>query len=165
MVSANAHVIAPYHPTIDKVTERFLGKNKIGTTGRGIGPTYADKVNRLGSAWPTCSTRRSCAEKVEASLEVKNQLLAKVYNRRAIEIDAVVEELLEYVDRLRPLVADTSLLLNRALDRGRDRAVRGRPGDDARRRPRHVSVRHLLQRRSRAASAPAPASGRPGSTG
>ena len=118
VVSANAHVIAPYHSTVDKVTERFLGKNKIGTTGRGIGPAYADKVNRLGIRIADLFDESILRQKVEGSLDLKNHVLAKVYNRRAIEVDAVVEELLSYVDRLRPMVADTSLLLNQALDAG-----------------------------------------------
>jgi adenylosuccinate synthase len=119
VVSANAHVIASYHSTIDKVTERFLGANKIGTTGRGIGPAYADKVNRLGIRIADLFDEGILRQKVEGSLEAKNHLLAKVYNRRAIDAEAVVEELLGYVDRLRPLVADTGLLLNQALDQGK----------------------------------------------
>jgi len=118
VVSANAHVIASYHSVIDKVTERFLGKNQIGTTGRGIGPAYADKINRVGVRVADLFDEGILRQKVEAALDVRNQLLAKVYNRRAVSVDAVVEELLSYVDRLRPLVADTSLLLNRALDGG-----------------------------------------------
>jgi adenylosuccinate synthase len=119
LVSANAHVIASYHSTIDKVTERFLGKNRIGTTGRGIGPAYADKINRIGIRVADLFDESILRQKVEGSLEVKNQLLAKAYNRRAVAVDAVVEELLSYADRLRPMVADTALLLNRALDEGR----------------------------------------------
>ena len=164
-MSANAHVIASYHATIDKVTERFLGNNKIGTTGRGIGPAYADKINRIGIRIADLFDEEILRQKVEASLELKNQLLAKVYNRRAIEVDAVVEELLSYVDRLRPMVADTSLLLNTRARRGQDGALRGRPGDHARRRPRHLPVRDVHATRSPAACAPAPASARPGSTG
>ncbi|MGN6781122.1 MAG: adenylosuccinate synthase [Marmoricola sp.] len=119
VVSANAHVIASYHSTMDKVTERFLGKNRIGTTGRGIGPAYADKINRLGIRVADLFDEGILREKVEAALEVRNQLLTKVYNRRAVQVEAVVEELLSYAARLRPMVADTSLLLNRALDEGR----------------------------------------------
>ncbi|MGN6253199.1 MAG: adenylosuccinate synthase [Marmoricola sp.] len=119
VVSANAHVIASYHSTMDKVAERFLGKNRIGTTGRGIGPAYVDKINRLGIRVADLFDEGILREKVEAALEVRNQLLTKVYNRRAVAVDAVVEELLAYTDRLRPMVADTSLLLNRALDEGR----------------------------------------------
>ena len=119
VVSANAHVIASYHSTIDKVTERFLGKNQIGTTGRGIGPAYADKINRVGVRVADLFDEKILLQKVEAALDLRNHLLAKVYNRRAIAVDLVVEELLSYADRLRPMVADTSLLLNNALDEGR----------------------------------------------
>ncbi|QCX26372.1 adenylosuccinate synthase [Nocardioides jishulii] len=119
VVSANAHVIASYHSTIDKVTERFLGKNQIGTTGRGIGPAYADKINRVGIRVADLFDEGILREKVEAALDTRNHLLTKVFNRRAIEVDAVVEELLSYTERLRPMVADTSLLLNRALDEGK----------------------------------------------
>jgi adenylosuccinate synthase len=119
VVSANAHVIASYHVAVDKVSERFLGKNQIGTTGRGIGPAYGDKVNRVGVRIADLFDEGILRQKVEAALDVRNQVLAKVYNRRAIAADAVVEELLSYADRLRPMVADTSLLLNQALDAGR----------------------------------------------
>ena len=119
IVSANAHVITSYHTALDKVTERFLGKNKIGTTGRGIGPSYADKINRTGIRIADLFDEGILTKKVEAALDLKNQVLAKVYNRRAIEAEAVVEELLSYVERLRPMVRDTSLLLNRALDEGK----------------------------------------------
>src|SRR6476659_2880106 len=119
VVSANAHLITSYHTTMDKVTERFLGKNQIGTTGRGIGPTYADKINRTGIRVADLLDEKILTDKVEAALDLKNQILAKVYNRRAIDPAQVVEELLSYVERLRPMVADTSLLLNRALDEGK----------------------------------------------
>jgi adenylosuccinate synthase len=119
VVSANAHVIASYHSTIDKVAERFLGASKLGTTGRGIGPAYADKINRIGIRVADLFDEGILRQKVEASLDIKNHLLAKVYNRRAIEADTVVEELLSYVERLRPMVVDTSLLLNTALDEGK----------------------------------------------
>jgi len=119
VVSANAHVIASYHSTIDKVAERFLGKNKIGTTGRGIGPAYADKINRIGIRVADLFDEGILRQKVEGALDIRNQLLTKVYNRRAVGVDEVVEELLSYVDRLRPMVVDTSLLLNTALDEGK----------------------------------------------
>jgi len=119
VVSANAHVIASYHSTIDKVAERFLGKNKIGTTGRGIGPAYADKINRIGIRVADLFDEGILRQKVEGALDIRNHLLTKVYNRRAVGIDEAVVELLSYVDRLRPMVADTSLLLNTALDEGK----------------------------------------------
>ncbi|RKT76667.1 adenylosuccinate synthetase [Terracoccus luteus] len=118
LVSSNAHVIAPYNRTIDKVTERFLGSRRIGTTGRGIGPTYADKMNRIGIRVQDLYDEGILRQKVEAALDFKNQVLAKIYNRRAVEVDEVVTELLSYAERLRPMVVDTSLELGRALDRG-----------------------------------------------
>ena len=116
VVSANAHVIAPYHRTMDKVTERFLGKARIGTTGRGIGPTYADKMSRVGVRVQDLFDEKILLQKVEGALEQKNHLLVKVYNRRAMSVEEVVEEFGQYAERLRPFVADTSLLLTRALD-------------------------------------------------
>jgi adenylosuccinate synthase len=118
-ISANAHVITHYHRTLDKVTERFLGKRQIGTTGRGIGPTYADKINRVGVRIQDLFDEGILRQKVEAALEAKNHMLVKIYNRRAIEAEEVVQNLLAYVDRLRPMVVDTSLELNTALDDGK----------------------------------------------
>jgi adenylosuccinate synthase len=117
-VSANAHVIADYNRTLDKVAERFLGSRRIGTTGRGIGPTYADKMNRIGIRIQDIFDEKILIQKVEGVLELKGQVLTKIYNRRAATIEATVEELLAFADRLRPLVCDTGLLLNQALDRG-----------------------------------------------
>jgi len=119
LVSANAHVITNYHRTLDKVTERFLGKRQIGTTGRGIGPAYADKINRVGIRIQDLFDENILRQKVEGALDQKNHLLVKVYNRRAIGVDEIVDELLSYTDRLRPMVADTSLVLSQALDAGK----------------------------------------------
>jgi adenylosuccinate synthase len=118
VISAGAHLITPYHVTLDKVTERFLGKAKIGTTGRGIGPTYSDKIARLGIRVQDLFDPSILRQKVEGALAHKNQVLVKVYNRRGIDVDATVEQLLEFADVLRPYVADTALLLNDALDAG-----------------------------------------------
>ena len=118
VVSANAHVITPYNRVLDKINERFLGSRRIGTTGRGIGPTYADKMSRTGIRVQDLFDENILRQKVEAALSFKNQVLAKIYNRRAVEVDEVVGELLSYVDRLRPMVCDTSLLLKEGLDRG-----------------------------------------------
>jgi len=118
LISANAHVITSYHRTLDKVTERFLGKRQIGTTGRGIGPAYADKINRVGIRVQDLFDENILRQKVEGALNVKNHLLVKIYNRRAILVDEVVDELLSYADRLRSMVADTALMLHQALERG-----------------------------------------------
>ena len=118
IVSGSAHIIAPYNRTLDKVTERFLGKRKIGTTGRGIGPTYADKMNRIGIRVQDLFDEGILRQKVEAALAVKNQVLVKIYNTRAVDVDLVVAELLSYAARLRPMVRDTALELEKALNAG-----------------------------------------------
>jgi adenylosuccinate synthase len=115
LISANAHLITPYHVTLDKVTERFLGNSKIGTTGRGIGPSYADKTSRLGIRVQDLFDEKILRAKIEGSLLSKNQVLVKVFNRRAVTVDEIVEDLMQHAERLQPYVADTSLLLNRAL--------------------------------------------------
>ncbi|HZP51897.1 adenylosuccinate synthase [Actinocrinis sp.] len=128
VISANAHLITPYHRTIDKVSERFLGSNRIGTTGRGIGPTYADKISRMGIRVQDLFDPGILAKKVDAALRDRNQMLVKLYNRRAIAAEAIVEEYLGYAERLRPHVADTSLLLNEALDEGKVVLLEGSQG-------------------------------------
>jgi adenylosuccinate synthase len=116
IISANAHIIATYHQVIDKVTERFLGKNKIGTTGRGVGPAYSDKVNRIGIRVQDLLDESILRQKVEAALEQKNHLLVKVYNRRALDPVQVADHLLSHAERLKPHVVDVSQVLNDALD-------------------------------------------------
>ena len=117
-ISTNAHLITPYHRTIDKVTERFLGNSKIGTTGRGIGPAYADKINRIGIRVQDLFDPSILKQKLEGALRDKNQVLIKVFNRKGIEVDEVLKEYLDYAEALSQYVTDTSLLLNKALDNG-----------------------------------------------
>ncbi len=128
LISANAHIITPYHVTLDKVTERFLGNAKIGTTGRGIGPTYMDKVARVGVRVQDLFDPSILRQKVEGALANKNQILVKVFNRRSLEVDAITEALLEYAEPLAPYVADTALVLNDALDAGRTVLLEGGQG-------------------------------------
>jgi adenylosuccinate synthase len=118
VVSGSAHVITSYNRTLDKVTERFLGSSRIGTTGRGIGPTYADKMARIGIRVQDLFDEDALRAKVSGALNLKNQILVKIYNRKAVEVDTVVDELLGYVERLRPMVVDTSLLLDQMLSDG-----------------------------------------------
>lgn len=118
VISADAHVITSYNRVLDRVTERFLGSRKIGTTGRGIGPTYADKMNRIGIRVQDIFDEGILRQKVDAALDLKNQLLTKIYNRRAITANEVVDELLSQAEALRPMVRDTGRLLTTALDRG-----------------------------------------------
>jgi adenylosuccinate synthase len=127
-ISTNAHLITPYHRTIDKVSERFLGKSKIGTTGRGIGPAYADKINRIGIRVQDLFDPSILKQKVEGALRDKNQILIKVFNRKGLEVEEVVSEYLGYAELLKPFVTDTSLLLNKALDEGKNILLEGSQG-------------------------------------
>jgi adenylosuccinate synthase len=127
-ISTNAHLITPYHRTIDKVTERFLGKSKIGTTGRGIGPSYADKTNRIGIRVQDLFDEPILQKKLEGALRDKNQVLIKVFNRKGIEVEEVLAEYLGYAEALRPYIVDTSLLLNEALNRGEVVLLEGSQG-------------------------------------
>jgi adenylosuccinate synthase len=128
VISANAHLITPYHVTLDKVTERFLGNSKIGTTGRGIGPTYSDKIARIGIRVQDLFDPSILRQKVEGALASKNQVLVKVYNRRAIDVEQITEHLLAYAPLLEPYVVDTGLLLNNALDEGKVVLLEGGQG-------------------------------------
>jgi len=128
LISGNAHLITPYHQTIDKVTERFLGNRKIGTTGRGIGPAYADKINRVGIRVQDLFDESILRQKVDAALQDKNQILVKIFNRRAISTDQVVEEYLGYAEQVRSFVADTTLILNDALAEGKVVLMEGSQG-------------------------------------
>jgi adenylosuccinate synthase len=116
LISANAHLIMPHHRALDKVTERYLGDARIGTTGRGIGPTYGDKVARTGIRVQDLFDPGILAQKLDLVLREKNQVLTKVYNRRGIDAAAVTQAYLGYGERIRPYLADTALVLNRALD-------------------------------------------------
>ncbi|WP_306515196.1 adenylosuccinate synthase [Corynebacterium sp.] len=124
-ISANAHLVAPYHQTLDRVQERFLGKRAIGTTGRGIGPTYQDKVARVGIRVQDIFDESILRQKVESALDVKNQMLVKMYNRKAIVADEVVDYFLSYAERLRPMVIDSERELNEALSAGKHILMEG----------------------------------------
>ncbi|MCG6494881.1 adenylosuccinate synthase [Kitasatospora sp. A2-31] len=128
LISGNAHLITPYHRTLDKVTERFLGKRRIGTTGRGIGPTYADKINRVGIRVQDLFDESILQQKIEAALHDKNQLLVKLYNRRAIPAELVLEEYLGYAEKIKPFLADTTLVLDEALKAGKVVLLEGGQG-------------------------------------
>jgi len=128
VISADAHLIMPHHRALDRVSERYLGKSKIGTTGRGIGPAYGDKVARTGIRVQDLLDPGVFRAKLELVLREKNQLLVKVYNRRAIDLDAVVTEYLGYARRLAPRIADTRLLLDQALAEGANVLLEGSQG-------------------------------------
>ncbi|CRK52299.1 adenylosuccinate synthetase [Rhodococcus sp. RD6.2] len=128
LLSADAHLIMPYHVAIDKVTERFLGAKKIGTTGRGIGPCYQDKIARVGVRAADVLDEKILTQKVEAALEFKNQVLAKIYNRKALDAQQVVEEVLEQAEGFKHRITDTRLELNLALERGETVLLEGSQG-------------------------------------
>lgn len=128
LLSADAHLIMPYHVAIDKVTERFLGNKKIGTTGRGIGPCYQDKVARVGVRVADVLDEKILTQKVEAALEFKNQVLVKIYNRRALEPQQVVDEVLAQAAKFAHRISDTRLELNLALERGETVLLEGSQG-------------------------------------
>ncbi|HEY2308383.1 MAG TPA: adenylosuccinate synthase [Streptosporangiaceae bacterium] len=125
LISASAHLIMPHHRALDRVTERYLGNARIGTTGRGIGPAYGDKVARTGIRVQDLFDPGILRQKLDLVLMEKNQVLAKVYNRRGIDAAAVAAEYVEYGQRLRRYVADTVLVLNRALDEGKSVLLEG----------------------------------------
>ncbi|MCZ4521681.1 adenylosuccinate synthase [Rhodococcoides fascians A21d2] len=128
LLSADAHLIMPYHVAIDKVTERFLGAKKIGTTGRGIGPCYQDKIARVGVRAADVLDEKILTQKVEAALEFKNQVLSKIYNRRALDSQQVVDEVLEQAEGFKHRITDTRLQLNLALERGETILLEGSQG-------------------------------------
>ncbi len=128
LISADAHLLMPYHVAIDKVTERYMGSKKIGTTGRGIGPCYQDKIARMGIRVADVLNEDLLAQKVEAALAFKNQVLVKIYNRRALDPAEVVSTLLAEAEGFRHRIADTRLLLNKALDKGETVLLEGSQG-------------------------------------
>ena len=125
LISADAHLIMPHHRALDRVTERYLGSARIGTTGRGIGPAYADKVARTGIRVQDLFDPGILRQKLDLVLREKNQVLAKVYNRRGIDGDAVTAEYVGYGEKLHRYVADTSAVLNRALEEDKSVLLEG----------------------------------------
>jgi adenylosuccinate synthase len=117
-LSGNAHLIMPYHQELDRVTERFLGKNKLGTTKRGIGPAYADKALRVGLRVQDLLDPKIFRQKLDLALREKNGVLAKVYNRLPLDPDEICADYLAMVPRLEPMIDDTVHLVHEALDAG-----------------------------------------------
>jgi len=119
VVSGNAHMIMPYHLELEKVTERFLGKNALGTTKRGIGPAYGDKAARIGLRIQDLFDEKIFREKLEVVLREKNLILTKIYNRLPLDAERIVEEYLALAERIQPHVTDTGALLYQALTDGK----------------------------------------------
>jgi adenylosuccinate synthase len=127
-LSSNAHLIMPYHRKLDAAIERYLGKNRIGTTKRGIGPAYTDKYARFGIRVQDLFDRKIFRQKVEAALEEKNKILPRVYNTLPMDPDEIVDEYNAYAERLRPHVTDTSLLLWEGIRDGKQVLFEGAQG-------------------------------------
>jgi adenylosuccinate synthase len=127
-ISSNAHLIMPYHRKLDTVMERYLGRNQIGTTKRGIGPAYTDKFSRTGIRVQDLFDPAIFRQKVDTALNDKNRILTRVYNQLAMKPEAISEEYLDLAPRLLPHVADTSLLLWQALQDGRTVLLEGAQG-------------------------------------
>ena len=117
-VSYNAHLVMPYHLALDKVTERYLGENKLGTTKRGIGPAFADKAARVGLRVQDLFDTKIFKQKLEVALFEKNAVLAKIYNSLPLDPKAILEQYTAYAERMKPYVADTTALLHEAIDAG-----------------------------------------------
>jgi adenylosuccinate synthase len=117
-LSGNSHLIMPYHQELDRVTERRLGKNKLGTTKRGIGPAYADKALRVGLRVQDLLDAKIFREKLDLALREKNTMLTKVYNRLPLDFEEMAEQYLSMAPRLEPMIADTVHILHDALDNG-----------------------------------------------
>lgn len=128
VLSLNAHLIMPYHLELEKVTQRFLGKNALGTTKRGIGPAYADRAARVGIRVQDLYDEKILAEKLDVVLKEKNQILTKVYGRLPIQAEAILADYLGYAERLRPHVADTGKLLHEGLVAGKHVMLEGAQG-------------------------------------
>ncbi|MGH2555369.1 MAG: adenylosuccinate synthase [Actinomycetota bacterium] len=127
-VSGNAHLIMPYHQELEKVTERYLGKQKLGTTKRGIGPAYADKASRIGLRVQDLQDPKIFRQKLEVVLKEKNLVLAKIYNRLPLDADSIAGDYLAMGERLAPHITDTAALLYRALREGKRVLLEGAQG-------------------------------------
>ena len=126
VVSGNAHLIMPYHQELDRVTERYLGKNSLGTTKRGIGPAYADKATRVGLRVQDLLDEKIFRQKLDVALKEKNAVLAKVYNRLPLSADDIAARYLgEYAPRIAPMIGDTVGIVHDALAAGRNVLMEG----------------------------------------
>jgi adenylosuccinate synthase len=128
LLSGDAHLIMPWHVAIDQASERRLGKLQIGTTRRGIGPCYADKALRIGIRVQDLLDPKILRQKIEVALAEKNLWLERVYAEEPLELEELATRLEEYAQRIRPFVADTSLLVDRALKDGQAVLLEGAQG-------------------------------------
>jgi len=127
-LSSNAHLIMPYHKILDELIELRLGKNKIGTTKRGIGPCYGDKIQRQGIRVQDLLDEDIFTEKLESVLEEKNELLIKIYNHEPLELETIIKEFSNYRDFVKECITDTSLLISDSIKKGKKILFEGAQG-------------------------------------
>jgi len=127
-VSGNAHLIMPYHVMLDSAAEVRLGKFSIGTTRRGIGPCYEDKAARVGIRAQDLLDPKILVRKLEVALDAKNEILEKLFDMPRLDPGEVAEEMLQHAERLRPFIADTSLIIDQALRAGKRVLFEGAQG-------------------------------------
>ncbi|MCK8826869.1 adenylosuccinate synthase [Natroniella acetigena] len=127
-ISSKAHMIMPYHRLLDKAEEARKGDGKIGTTGKGIGPVYMDKIGRFGIRMEDLLTPDAFADKVREAVELKNLTLEKVYGLEPLETDEIIEEYLGYAEEIKDLITDTSVLINQELATGKNVLFEGAQG-------------------------------------
>ncbi|MDE3057758.1 MAG: adenylosuccinate synthase [Bacteroidota bacterium] len=125
-ISHNAHLIMPYHKLLDSIREQ--GANKIGTTGRGIGPAYIDKYMRTGIRVVDLLDRDVLCKKLKANIEEKNRLLSKVYGSKELDVDKIISEYEEFDKKIDPYVTDTAAYLNNALQKKKNILAEGAQG-------------------------------------
>jgi adenylosuccinate synthase len=127
-ISKNAHLIMPYHPALDRASESQAGDRRIGTTGKGVGPAYADKAARIGIRMADLLDERLFREKLEFNIQQKNRLLREIYDEQTFTVDTILSTYLRYAGWLAPYVTDTALLLNRWIEAGRSVLFEGAQG-------------------------------------
>ena len=127
-ISPNAHVIMPYHKLLDELIEESLGENKIGTTKKGIGPCYSDKIQRTGIRIQDLLDDEVFAEKVKTNVEEKNQLLTKIYGRNPMDPNEIINEFKNYKEIINNHVKDTSLMISNAIKEGKNILFEGAQG-------------------------------------
>ncbi|NTW66169.1 MAG: adenylosuccinate synthase [Nitrospirae bacterium] len=135
LISRNAHLIMPYHKALDVASERLKGNKKIGTTGRGIGPAYADKISRKGIRMADLLDPEAFREKLNANVGEANFLLERFYNAPLVNQDTVFEEYMRYTRRLMKHISDTTLYLNEAIEKKKKVLAEGAQGT-------HLDVDH-----------------------
>jgi adenylosuccinate synthase len=127
-ISKNAHLIMPYHPALDRASESQAGKRRIGTTGKGVGPAYADKAARIGIRMADLLDEQLFREKLEFNIQQKNRLLREIYDEQTFTVDSILGTYLRYAGWLAPYVTDTALLLHRWIEAGHSILFEGAQG-------------------------------------